>query len=329
MTNSSGGNMANSPNGFRSTKFYGYFTPFILVLLAISVAALLWLIDIKRLVDGDLSIQPATTTVYLVRHAEKEINSGKDPALTDQGKFRANFLAKMLDKIPIDAVYSTDTIRTRETAGPTAQSQGKEVRIYDALEVDYAGFLENNHAKTVLVVGHSNTIPAFVNGLLGKQKYAELDESEYDNLFVVDIIGQRKSDKLLTIAARLGDAEPLEQKSMPQHEKINYLEYAAKDIEATKAFFSKTFGWTFEDYGPDYAAFENQGVNGGFYRADKSSSVAKGAALTVFYSKALEATESKVVAAGGVISTAIFDFPGGRRFHFIEPSGNEFAVWGE
>jgi predicted enzyme related to lactoylglutathione lyase/broad specificity phosphatase PhoE len=321
--------MTNSSNALKSTKFPGYLTPFILVLLGISVAALLWIVDVKGLVNGDLSIRPVTTTVYLVRHAEKEINSGKDPALTNQGAFRAKFLAKMLDQIAIDAVYSTDTIRTRDTAAPTAKSKSKKVRIYDAREIVYADFLENNHGKTVLVVGHSNTIPAFVNGLLGKQKYAELDESEYDNLFVVDIIGQRKSDKLLTIAARLSDAEPSEQKSMPQHEKINYLEYAAKDIEATKAFFSKAFGWTFEDYGPDYAAFENQGVNGGFYRADLSSSVARGAALTVFYSKALEATESKVVAAGGVISTALFDFPGGRRFHFIEPSGNEFAVWGE
>lgn len=321
--------MAHSSDSTKSTKFRDYLTPFILVLLAISVAALLRLVDIKDLVNGDLAIRPVNTTVYLVRHAEKEINSGKDPALTDQGEFRANFLAKMFDKIPIDAVYSTDTIRTRDTAGPTAKSQGKTVRIYDAREVDYADFLENNHGKTVLVVGHSNTIPAFVNGLLGKQKYTELDESAYDNLFVVDIVGRKKYDKPLTIEARLNSLENSEQKPMPQHEKIDYLEYPAKDIVATKAFFSKAFGWKFEDYGPDYAAFENQGVNGGFYRADMSSSVAKGGALTVFYSNALEATESTVTEAGGVISVAIFDFPGGRRFHFIEPSGNEFAVWGE
>jgi predicted enzyme related to lactoylglutathione lyase/broad specificity phosphatase PhoE len=322
--------MANSSSGLKSTKLRGYLTPFILVLLAISVAALLRLIDIKDLVNGGLTIRPVITTVYLVRHAEKKTNSGKDPALTDQGEFRANFLANMFDKVQIDAVYSTDTIRTRDTAEPTAKSQGREVRIYDARNVDYAGFLENNHGTTVLVVGHSNTIPGFVNGLLGKQKYTELDESEYDNLFVVDIVGRKKMDKLLTIEARLNSLEDSEQKPMPQHEKIDYLEYPAKDIEATKAFFSKAFGWKFQDYGPDYAAFENQGVNGGFYRADLSSSVAKGGGvLTVFYSNALEATESTVTDAGGVISTAIFNFPGGRRFHFIEPSGNEFAVWGE
>lgn len=115
--------------------------------------------------------------------------------------------------------------------------------------------------------------------------------------------------------------------TMPEHEKINYLEYAARDIDATKAFFSQVFGWEFEDYGPDYTAFSNQGVDGGFYRADLSSSVDKGAALTVFYSDELEATEQKVIAAGGEIIKPIFSFPGGRRFHFTEPSGNEFAVW--
>ena len=116
---------------------------------------------------------------------------------------------------------------------------------------------------------------------------------------------------------------------MAEHEKINYLEYAAKDIEATKGFFEKAFAWSFVDYGPDYAAFSNQGVDGGFYRADLSSSSASGGALTVFYSDTLEETLDKVTAAGGVIIKPIFSFPGGRRFHFTEPSGNEFAVWGE
>ena len=116
---------------------------------------------------------------------------------------------------------------------------------------------------------------------------------------------------------------------MPKHETINYLEYPANDIEATKAFFQNVFGWQFEDYGPDYTAFTNQGVDGGFFRAELASSTANGAALTVFYSDDLEATEQKVLAGGGIINKPIFSFPGGRRFHFTEPSGNEFAVWGE
>ena len=116
---------------------------------------------------------------------------------------------------------------------------------------------------------------------------------------------------------------------MNQHEKINYVELPAKDLAATKAFFESVFGWSFVDYGPEYTAFENQGLDGGFFKSDLASSTEKGAALIVFYSNQLEATLAKVEKAGGSILRPIFSFPGGRRFHFTEPSGNEFAVWGE
>jgi len=116
---------------------------------------------------------------------------------------------------------------------------------------------------------------------------------------------------------------------MNLHEKINYVELPAKDLAATKAFFESVFGWSFVDYGPEYTAFENQGLDGGFFRSDLASSTEKGAALIVFYSNQLEATLAKVEKAGGSILRPIFSFPGGRRFHFTEPSGNEFAVWGE
>jgi uncharacterized protein len=116
---------------------------------------------------------------------------------------------------------------------------------------------------------------------------------------------------------------------MNQHEKMNYVEFPAKDLGATKAFFQSVFGWSFTDYGPDYTAFENQGLDGGFFQADLASSTENGAALIVFYSSQLEATLAKVEKAGGSILKPIYSFPGGRRFHFTEPSGNEFAVWGE
>ena len=116
---------------------------------------------------------------------------------------------------------------------------------------------------------------------------------------------------------------------MNLHEKINYVELPAKDLAATKAFFETVFGWSFTDYGPDYTAFENQGLDGGFFKSDLASSTEKGAALIVFYSDQLEATLAKVEKAGGTIIKPIFSFPGGRRFHFTEPSGNEFAVWSE
>ncbi len=116
---------------------------------------------------------------------------------------------------------------------------------------------------------------------------------------------------------------------MKEHEKINYVEMPAKDIEATKIFFTKVFGWTFEDFGQDYTAFSNQGLDGGFYRADLKSLPSTGAALVIFYSQDLELSQGKIVKAGGKIVKPIFSFPGGRRFHFIEPSGNEFAVWSD
>lgn len=116
---------------------------------------------------------------------------------------------------------------------------------------------------------------------------------------------------------------------MNQHEKINYVEFPAKELEATKAFFSKVFAWEFVDYGPDYTAFSDEGLDGGFFRANLSSSAQNGAALIVFYSKELEKTQSKIEQAGGTILQEIYEFPGGRRFHFAEPSGNEFAVWSD
>ena len=116
---------------------------------------------------------------------------------------------------------------------------------------------------------------------------------------------------------------------MNLHEKINYVELPAKDLLATKAFFQSVFGWSFVDYGPEYTAFSDQGLDGGFFQSDLASSSEKGAALIIFYSNQLETTLAKVEKAGGSIVKPIFSFPGGRRFHFTEPSGNEFAVWSE
>ncbi len=113
------------------------------------------------------------------------------------------------------------------------------------------------------------------------------------------------------------------------HEKLNYIEFPAADLEATKAFFETAFGWEFEDYGPDYTAFADEGLDGGFYRAEATSTTEAGGALVIFYSADLEETLAKVEAAGGRIIKPIFSFPGGRRFQFLEPSGNELAVWGD
>jgi predicted enzyme related to lactoylglutathione lyase len=116
---------------------------------------------------------------------------------------------------------------------------------------------------------------------------------------------------------------------MNEHEKINYVEFPARDIEATKAFFTAALGWTFEDFGPDYTAFSDEGVDGGFYKSALSADTDNGSALIVFYSEALEKTQAKIETAGGKINKPIFSFPGGRRFHFTDPSDNEFAVWSD
>lgn len=113
------------------------------------------------------------------------------------------------------------------------------------------------------------------------------------------------------------------------HEKINYVEFPASNIPATKSFFSNCFGWVFTDYGSEYTAFNDEGLDGGFYQTGPASTPVKGGALLVFYSNDLETTLQKVQDAGGTIAKKIFSFPGGRRFHFYEPSGNELAVWSD
>ncbi len=112
---------------------------------------------------------------------------------------------------------------------------------------------------------------------------------------------------------------------MREDGKLDYLEMPGGDLPAVKDFYSKAFGWTFTDYGPEYAAF-SEGLDGGFY-ADKTD--AAPTPLPVLYAKDLDAMLVKVLGAGAIITRSIFDFPGGRRFHFRDPAGNEIAVWGE
>lgn len=116
---------------------------------------------------------------------------------------------------------------------------------------------------------------------------------------------------------------------MNEHEKINYVEVPAKNIEITKDFFSKVFGWSFVDYGPDYTSFSNEGIDGGFFKSKLTTTTDNGSALIIFYSKDLAKTQSKIENSGGSIIKPIFSFPGGRRFHFSDPNGNEFAVWSD
>ena len=107
---------------------------------------------------------------------------------------------------------------------------------------------------------------------------------------------------------------------------MDYIEFPATDIAKTQAFYNGLFGWRFTDYGPDYTSFEDGRLAGGFFRKD---AVTAGGPLVVIYSVDLAGMQAKVQAAGGTITKEIFSFPGGRRFHFTDPSGNELSVWSD
>ena len=111
--------------------------------------------------------------------------------------------------------------------------------------------------------------------------------------------------------------------------KINYLELPAADLDAIEAFYSGTFGWTFTEYGPAYRAFSDGTLDGGFFKSDLRSVASEGAALVVLFAEDLESTLQQIQSAGGKICREIFSFPGGRRFHFLDPHGNELAVWSD
>ena len=114
-----------------------------------------------------------------------------------------------------------------------------------------------------------------------------------------------------------------------EDQKIDYIEFPAADFDAVQSFYEKAFGWTFVDYGPEYRAFNDGKLDGGFRHADvRSGSEARGA-LVILYANDLEATRDKVTESGGAILVDIFAFPGGRRFHFTDPHGNELAVWSD
>ena len=128
-------------------------------------------------------------TFYLIRHADKVrgANAGDDPAQTDGGEARAQFWAKELKSVGFDAVYSTDFRRTKSTALPTANQNDLQVKLYDPTNLFNKEFQQETSGKTVLIVGHSNTTPAFVNAIVGSDKYDEIDDSKYGFLYIVKV----------------------------------------------------------------------------------------------------------------------------------------------
>ena len=111
-----------------------------------------------------------------------------------------------------------------------------------------------------------------------------------------------------------------------QDRRIDYIEFPVTDMEVAKRFYAGVFGWEMKDWGPDYASFKDGRLDGGFRAATE---VVRGGSLVVLYAIDLEGIKDSIEAHGGTIVQEIFSFPGGRRFHFLDPSGNELAVWSD
>ena len=114
---------------------------------------------------------------------------------------------------------------------------------------------------------------------------------------------------------------------MSDHHNFHYIELPAKDLAATKSFYGNVFGWEFKDWGDAYVEITGAGVEGGFALASEERQPSDQGALVIVYSDDLVKSEQAVADHGGTISMEPFDFPGGRRFHFLDPSGNELGVW--
>ncbi|WP_339753455.1 phosphoglycerate mutase family protein [uncultured Winogradskyella sp.] len=143
----------------------------------------------------------STTTFYLIRHAEKDKSdeTNRNPNLTEAGKTRAENWSKVFENIDFDAVYSTNYNRTRQTAEPTSKKQELEIQSYDPRNLYSEEFSEATLGKTVLIVGHSNTTPAFVNAIIGEKKYEDMNHHDNGSLYIVTISEGSKIDQVLKI----------------------------------------------------------------------------------------------------------------------------------
>ena len=128
------------------------------------------------------------TTIIVVRHAEKEVSTSRDPDLSPKGKERVAALEQMLREVSIDQFFSTPYKRTRKTITSLAEKRGKKVLEYDpSAQEAFAAGLKNHEGQTILVAGHSNTVPQLLNYFVGADRFKDLSEDEYDNLFIVTI----------------------------------------------------------------------------------------------------------------------------------------------
>ena len=165
------------------------------------VLSFLFLTTCKQKENTVISEEKPTSTFYFIRHSEKDRSdsTNHNPHLNEQGLLRAEKWSHVFKNITFDAIYSTDYNRTRETATPTAIKNNLDLIIYKPNMNEIAKFLKNNEGKNVLVVGHSNTTPNFVNKILGSDTYKEIDDNNNKNLYIVTKKGNDISSSLLFI----------------------------------------------------------------------------------------------------------------------------------
>jgi len=145
------------------------------------------------------------STYYFIRHAEKDRSddSNQNPHLTQKGKDRAQYWNQVLSNIKFDAIYSTDYFRTKETALPTAAKNSLELTIYNPNEININQFLKDTKGKKVLIVGHSNTTPKFVNVILGNDTYEMIADDNNANLYIITVTTSEVSSQLLFIEPQM------------------------------------------------------------------------------------------------------------------------------
>lgn len=129
------------------------------------------------------------TTYYFIRHAEKDRSNPLDnnPHLTESGLIRAQDWAKLFQDVDFDAVYTTNFIRTKETALPTALQNKLELSFYNPKSMDIKAFLKATKGQAILIVGHSESTPNFVNAVLNENKYQAIDDSVFNTYFIVTV----------------------------------------------------------------------------------------------------------------------------------------------
>ena len=141
------------------------------------------------------SQETQTTTIYLIRHAEKA-DASKNPELSEQGIERALRWANYFEEIPLEIFYTTLTIRTQQTISSVASTKNKEIQFYQPVTFSLKEIAAKHPGKTILIVGHSNTIPKHINDFLGKEIYEKIDENEFGNLYKITIKGKEIEHKL-------------------------------------------------------------------------------------------------------------------------------------